>query len=59
VDEGAEERCLAAMLALTMQSDVQREKHAPPGHEVVLLVLLHCGNVWDNVDDDLAWQNCH
>ena len=31
---GAEEGCLAAMVALMMQSDVQREKDAPPGHEV-------------------------
>jgi hypothetical protein len=34
VGGGAEEGCLAAMVALMMQSDVQREKDAPPGHEV-------------------------
>jgi hypothetical protein len=46
------------MVALMMQSDVQREKDAPPGHEVgVLLVFLdegRWGGPWGrgNVDDD-------
>ncbi len=44
-----EEACLAAMLALTMQSDARREKTRPPDHEVLL-------------DDDVGghgtWTTC-